>query len=128
METNVKTSLLQKIVEAYDLGDDTDMAAAMEELRNFLPDIECAGSSMANDWGVFETWPEKDTTELHIVPMVDLGDGERVRSAAHTLDKDCPCAPVPFVNKFGTKVWNHHDPDHVGSLTDEEWAERKGRK
>lgn len=80
---------------------------------------------MADNWGVFETWPEKDTTELHVVPMVDLGDGYRVMSAAHVLDTECRCGCIWSVNEHGVKVWMHHDPDHTGALTDEEWASRK---
>jgi hypothetical protein len=69
---------------------------------------------MANDWGVFETWPEKDTVELHVIPMVDLGDGEKVMSAAHVLDPECRCGPLPSINELGVKMWTHHDPDHIG--------------
>jgi hypothetical protein len=79
---------------------------------------------MADNWGVVEVWPEEDTTELHVVPMVDL-DGESVMSAAHVLDPECRCGPLPSINELGVKMWTHHDPDHIGALTDSEWAERK---
>lgn len=80
---------------------------------------------MAANWGVFETWPEKDTTELHVVPMVDLGDGESVMSAAHVLDPECRCGCIWSINEYGVKVWAHHDADHAGALSEDEWLAKK---
>lgn len=86
--------------------------------------VEKEEAAKKANWGVFEVWPEKDTTELHVVPMIDL-DGEKVMSAARVLNSECRCGPLPEISKFGVKMWNHCDPDHVGALTDEEWIERK---
>jgi hypothetical protein len=90
--------------------------------------VEKEEAAKKANWGVFEAWLEKDTAELHVVPMVDFGDGKKVMSAAHVLDPECRCGAIWHINEHGVKVWSHHDPDHIGALTDEGWAARKGRK
>lgn len=80
---------------------------------------------MAAHWGVVETWPEHDTAELHIVPMIDVGDGETEPSAAHALNSECSRGPVQSVNELGVTMWNHHDPDHPGAQTESEFASGK---
>lgn len=80
---------------------------------------------MANDWGVFE---EQDDAgkffAYHIVPMVDL-DGESAMSAAHTLEQNCACQPIFDKTKSGRKLVAHHDPDHPGAMTEDEWMEKR---
>jgi hypothetical protein len=77
---------------------------------------------MANNWGVFEVLDDEEITlAIHIVPMVNL-DGENVMSAAHVLDPECRCGPLPSTNAHGVQMWNHYDPTHEGAQTDEEFS------
>ena len=54
----------------------------------------------------------------HVMPMVLLGD-ESVVSAAHTLSKYCDCKPDLEFGNGGWKIYNHHDPEHPGSIESE---------
>jgi len=80
-------------------------------------------------WGVIET---EDGTERHVVPMVKI-DGEEFPSAGHTLSRYCICRPKniqdvePAFGEFTGPIWNHHDPDHEGAQSDEEFASGKLR-
>jgi hypothetical protein len=58
----------------------------------------------------------------HVMPMVQL-DGESIVSAAHIMSDACPCHPNLEHGKGGWDIWNHHDPDHVGSKEREELGE-----
>ena len=81
--------------------------------------------STKNSWAVIEERDEGNTfVAYHIMPMVTL-DGDEMPSAAHDLSETCPCHPLFGRNVHGCVVWNHHDPDHDGALTDSEWEEKK---
>lgn len=71
-------------------------------------------------WATIE---ERDDDGLlvwyHVMPMVSL-DGDLVISAAHDVSTDCHCRPILDGN-----IWQHYDPDHDGSMSNEEWNQKK---
>jgi hypothetical protein len=60
----------------------------------------------------------------HLVPTIAI-DGRQVLSAVHELDEKCACRPIADVNGNGLRLWIHHDPDHPGALSEEEYQRQK---
>ena len=93
-------------------------------------------------WGVIEERSEAGNfIAYHVMPMIQV-DGEAIVSAVHDLSCICPCKPFVEMcgdptakegelNDDGTfkqwKLWLHHDEDHPGSLTNDEWLKRKAK-
>jgi hypothetical protein len=93
-------------------------------------------------WGAFEERNDESGAFIayHVVPMVRFDSGaEPEMSGAHTLSGDCPCHP--FLEYGGDadfpldarsedgmvmrwRIWQHHDADHPGAMSEDEWREK----
>ena len=82
---------------------------------------------MACNWGVIEQRSDHGCfIAYHVVPMVHPDpEGDPVMSAAHDLSEGCPCKPFLEHGKGGWDIWQHHDPDHPGALSEEDFQSRK---
>jgi hypothetical protein len=56
----------------------------------------------------------------HAVPVVWIDDHYEM-SAAHDLAFDCPCNPLVLEDEIYVTSVIHHDPDHPGAMSEEEW-------
>ena len=91
-------------------------------------------------WGLIEERADAETfVAYHVMPMIEV-DGDWQASGAHSLSAECPRTPfmehcgdlsaaVGEENEDGTLkrwvLWQHHDPDHDGALSEDEWLKRK---
>ena len=76
-------------------------------------------------WGIYEETDDSGSfVAFHNVPMVKIDEEEMV-SAAHDLSDTCPCHPLFTRTPLGYILWCHHDPDHAGALTEDEWERKK---
>jgi hypothetical protein len=76
-------------------------------------------------WATFETWSDDGemTLALDVAPVIDVG-GEQHLSAAHILGPKCPCRPRRDTTKHRVTIYMHHDPDHPGAMSEEEFAKQ----
>jgi hypothetical protein len=86
-----------------------------------------------SQWGVFEEHDDEGyLTVLHVIPVhcLDIEDDVIEMSAAHILSAACPCRPVAdgINESSGVPILNHHDPEHPGALSDDEWCRLGGAK
>lgn len=70
-------------------------------------------------WGTVEERAEDGSILYHVMPMVSL-DGDLLVSAAHDASQNCQCRPILDGN-----IWQHHDPDHDGAMSETKWIEMK---
>ena len=72
---------------------------------------------IAAKWGVIEERTGAgEFVSYHVVPMVRPDpDGEAVMSWMHDLSEACQCHPGLMHGAGGWKIYDHHDPEHLGS-------------
>jgi hypothetical protein len=74
-------------------------------------------------WGVQEQRDDAGRLIfMHGVPLVFLGDDYEM-SDAHILSPNCHCNPVVDDDGIHVAVVIHHDPDHPGAMSEDEWDE-----
>lgn len=78
-------------------------------------------------WGVIEQRDDDGVfVAYHVAPVIRMApDEEAVMSAAHELSSDCHCRPILSKGDGGWDIWEHHDPDEDGALTEEEWEAKR---
>lgn len=95
---------------------------------------------MPAKWGLIEEREDDGHfIAYHVMPMIDV-DGEYQASGAHSISKECPCAPIldPCGDLSATvgekyddgtlkrwNMWIHHDPEHDGAMSEDEWLRKK---
>lgn len=78
---------------------------------------------MSMQWGVYPQSEHGIFVAYHVIPCVVI-EGEDIRSGDHVLSGSCECAPILEHSEGGSDIWAHHDPEHPGALTAEEWDKK----